>query len=406
MRTLTAKRRRRLGMIRQRKTHANVLVGVLGALLFTSAAFAENIDPDEPRISPLRSKGGDAQSVQGNVPPRVLKLPVIMASHGGPILVGYYDADAGVYYPWQGVSVRYKNLPWLNAGSGPRTLNLAEQHLKVTAVNPPIRLLKKGKKFAPGFVDSGNRQFFTWKGILLDQEQLKSAALPSKSALVTPDRLGKLTEVEIYPTIHLLMRLRPSARKQAEIGAKLTMMALAARIPNLQQIPTKDDLQLMQLVAGTRKLDAAVLLIKCLAFNIAPRSSKQKGASATDRLPAVRLLRKYFGAQVCPLLIAEALRTSNTWLKNRCAAAIQEIASKDQVDELQRTFSLEPSADAAEGDFGKLLDSKNLDLEVPTPTKLSEYKILEYEVSPESWLKTKNTELHYILKDPPDEKKP
>jgi hypothetical protein len=131
-------------------------------------------------------------------------------------------------------------------------------------------------------------------------------------------------------------------------------------------LATSEVIELMEQAAETRRVDAAYLLIRGLAFNLNPDSSNESLGLA-DMIPAVRLLKDKYGVNILPILFAEAITAKEPWLRKRIAFTIREVAGRARVLELSEVFSLERSQAEGARDLVMLLAAKKIDIELYSP---------------------------------------
>ena len=188
-----------------------------------------------------------------------------------------------------------------------------------------------------------------------------------------------------------------------EIYARLEKMSgeeivrfIRRMIPVSPAYPTIELRIAMYMVARTRRLDAALLLIRSLALNEDPEQSRdgyippnqfEPEKLFTDLPPnerkmvmahflspifamrmqatliqAIRALRSHYGSQVLPLLFVEGISTDKKWMRERCALAVRIIGKKEEIRRLRAVFSLDTSENAGAKEFSRLLDEEKLEV--------------------------------------------
>lgn len=142
-----------------------------------------------------------------------------------------------------------------------------------------------------------------------------------------------------------------------------SLAILESLLPSNPAIATRETVEVLTAAAETRRLDAAYLLIRGLAFNFDPHSSNEK-RSLSDMIPAVGLLRKYYSEDVLPVLVFEGLATEHFWLRQRVALAVREIAGRDRIEELEGIFSLRENKSSSAKELVVLLEVEQIRIEL------------------------------------------
>jgi hypothetical protein len=84
--------------------------------------------------------------------------------------------------------------------------------------------------------------------------------------------------------------------------------------------------------------------------------------SREGMLPAVRMMRVYFGDSLAPLLFSEGIQTKVPWLRSRIAFAAKKVCSPEVIQTMTLTFSLAESRSLSARDFLSLLSRKEEDI--------------------------------------------
>lgn len=121
---------------------------------------------------------------------------------------------------------------------------------------------------------------------------------------------------------------------------------------------------LVQEIAKTRRLDAAVSLIHCFGFNDDPSWGHQR--SSQELIPTIQLLRLYYDKSIVPVIYAEALQNAQPWFRERAALAIKSMLTDAEIKKMNQTFSLESNNNAEARAFTASLLSKSEDVELAT----------------------------------------
>lgn len=122
----------------------------------------------------------------------------------------------------------------------------------------------------------------------------------------------------------------------------------------------------MESAAATRRFDAANLIIDALRYNYDPLASNES-RSQEDLIPAIGILKRYYGEAVCPLLMFKAVTTEDEYLRERCALAVKVIASSTSIKRYRKAFSLDCTEDLGGRHLRELLDREPLKVHIESP---------------------------------------
>lgn len=144
-------------------------------------------------------------------------------------------------------------------------------------------------------------------------------------------------------------------------------------VPKVPAVINGEALDLMYQAAKTKRLDAAMLLIKCLAFNFDPTISNEERRQDM-MIPAIQLLKDHFGETVAPLLYAEAIASDQKWFRDRSALAARTILSPEVILKMNNIFALESTLNPNAKDFAASLIADTIDIHfaIPSEKKLKE----------------------------------
>lgn len=157
----------------------------------------------------------------------------------------------------------------------------------------------------------------------------------------------------------------------------VSLKALADILPTTPAVATDEILLLMNEVATTKRLDAAYLLIGGLAFNMNPDIGGNESLGAEEMIPSITLMKIYFDKEVLPLLMYEGLTEKEEWFRKRVALAIRYIATKQEIQELVKVFSLRVSGDRVGSNLATYLESEELEVELYSPIKEGHKELIE-----------------------------
>ncbi|MGD9128299.1 MAG: hypothetical protein PVH19_13055 [Planctomycetia bacterium] len=122
-------------------------------------------------------------------------------------------------------------------------------------------------------------------------------------------------------------------------------------------IRNRETLDAMVAAAATKRLDAAVLLIDALKYNYEPLCSNEMWSQRT-LIPSITRLKVNYGTQVGPLLMFRGVTTTDLIMRERCALAVKNIASKEEIANYKKAFSFDKATNPKAVEFGQLLDKE------------------------------------------------
>jgi hypothetical protein len=108
--------------------------------------------------------------------------------------------------------------------------------------------------------------------------------------------------------------------------------------------PTPEIKQLIQEVGATKRLDAALILVRALAFSMNP-IGQGESFSPFGSMPAAQALKANFGSQVLPILMYQGLTTKEAWMQTRLALTIRSIGTQEEIQRLNQVFSTAETRD-------------------------------------------------------------
>jgi hypothetical protein len=154
--------------------------------------------------------------------------------------------------------------------------------------------------------------------------------------------------------------LQNGAARPAQPQSDELLARLEAQIPKDPATAlTPEIVQLLEEVGATKRLDAAMLLIRSLAFAWNPIGWSES-KSAFDCVPAAGALQRNFGSQALPLLMAAGVTTDESWRQIRIAVAMRGIGSAAEIERLTKAFALAENRDPAAVRFAARLSEREL----------------------------------------------
>jgi len=149
------------------------------------------------------------------------------------------------------------------------------------------------------------------------------------------------------------------SRKPADVDALLAR--LEAQVPN-EPAGTSPELNaLIDEVGATKRLDAAVLLIRALSVSFSPVGESEH-RSPFGLMPAAEALQRNFGSSVLPLLMFSGLTTDKAWLQTRIALAMRGIGSEAEIQSVRQAFSVDEQSNPMAQKFDARLAEPKLRL--------------------------------------------
>lgn len=146
----------------------------------------------------------------------------------------------------------------------------------------------------------------------------------------------------------------------------LLLRQLSVKVPDVPTFVDRETVDLMREVAETKRPEAAKLLIKCLAYNYDP-FNQDEDRSDDMMIPAIQLLKYFFGESAIPLLYEEALSTDKVWFRDRIALAVSTILPESGVKELKERALSDAGVQPHAFEFYESLSAEHLDLQFNAP---------------------------------------
>lgn len=148
------------------------------------------------------------------------------------------------------------------------------------------------------------------------------------------------TEAQTPPLEQLLSERDPHEIAQ-EADFDVLLSALEKALPSTPANPKRRQKTLMYALAMTKDPQAIPVLSRALAFNLNPLVSRE-WLAIEDRIPAMGLLKKYFGEVALPQLYEDAIKAEQDWYRTRIAYTIRLIGLGPE--ETRKQFRLESVA--------------------------------------------------------------
>ncbi len=148
---------------------------------------------------------------------------------------------------------------------------------------------------------------------------------------------------------------------QKPVDADALLARLEARIPNEPTTVTPDLVLLIDEVGATKRLDAAMLLIRALSLSFSPIGSNET-RSMFDLFPAATALKRHYGPSVLPLLMFSGVTTEKGWLQTRIALVMRGIGSEADIQSMRQAFSVGEKANPTAQKFAARLAERELRL--------------------------------------------
>jgi hypothetical protein len=135
---------------------------------------------------------------------------------------------------------------------------------------------------------------------------------------------------------------------------KATVPEKPTVVSSLEQIKT------MREAAETKQDDVLHLLVKCLAYNLDP-DNRNETLSTTELIPAISIIKEFYGEKAGEPLYKEALSTDKKWLIDRISLAVKAILSDEKTKALNAQFKVDSSSSAGNY-FAEVLAKDKLEI--------------------------------------------
>ena len=165
------------------------------------------------------------------------------------------------------------------------------------------------------------------------------------------------------------------ARSAEEETAQM-LARLESVIPAKPTEVTPEIYGLMEQAGSTKRLDAASLLIRALAFNWSVSGSNEyKGLF--EMITAAPILQRDYGASALPLLLFQGVTTDQEWMRKRIAFVVKTLAGRQELARVVEAFSLKTSDDPKARQFTALLEQSQIDIYLANPALESAEQLIE-----------------------------
>jgi hypothetical protein len=168
------------------------------------------------------------------------------------------------------------------------------------------------------------------------------------------------TIMALWLTASLLLSAQTLASTPA-VPVETLLARLEAQIPSEPSSPTPDIVRLINEVGATKRLDAAFLLARALAFGFSP-IGQGESKSAFSLMPAAQALKENYGAHALPVLMFAGVTAKEGWLQTRIALTIRGIGSAEEVLRLRSAFSTDETRDPIARQFAARLTQPEVSL--------------------------------------------
>jgi hypothetical protein len=147
----------------------------------------------------------------------------------------------------------------------------------------------------------------------------------------------------------------PAANKTNKIEK---LKAMIVEKPTL--VSSLEQIKIMREAAETKQDDVLHLLVKCLAYNHDP-DSRNEILSQTELIPAISIIKEFYGEKAGESLYKEALSTDKKWLIDRISLAVKAILSDEKTKSLNAQFEVN-SSNPAGNYFAEVLAKDKLEI--------------------------------------------
>jgi|SRR5579859_1296757 len=171
-------------------------------------------------------------------------------------------------------------------------------------------------------------------------------------------------KIFVSSIVFILLSVFPCTVVSQEISDNQKIKQLENLVPAEPTVIDGSTKVLMQEVAKTQRVDAALILVRCLGFNDDPEWGHPR--SAQELIPAIQLLKLHYGKTVAPIIYVEALRSDHPWFRDRAALAVRSMLSQSEIHKMDQLFSLDSNKSANAQAFISSLSSNAPDVELAT----------------------------------------
>lgn len=130
-------------------------------------------------------------------------------------------------------------------------------------------------------------------------------------------------------------------------------------IPDGPALATPEIVRLIHEAGATKRLDAAMLLIRALAFSFSPVGSGES-RNLFGLFPAAEAIQRNFGSSALPLLMLSGVSTGEAWLQTRIALVMREMGSEAEIRATREAFSVSEESHSTARSFVARLTEREL----------------------------------------------
>jgi hypothetical protein len=119
------------------------------------------------------------------------------------IAPGYYDGDKKTCYVWRGILFPISHVPKHYASPYNPILSIDPDEVQFTIAeyDPVVSYLKlESSKIGVGYFGLGRKDFYRWKGVVIEPEEIPDEAAKEPNRVLDPKR----TIIEVDPPKHIL----------------------------------------------------------------------------------------------------------------------------------------------------------------------------------------------------------
>lgn len=128
----------------------------------------------------------------------------------------------------------------------------------------------------------------------------------------------------------------PAAADRQDDAARMNVArleGLCAQPPQAAAEADRETVALMHAAAQSRRPEVALILVRCLSFNLSPDAADES-LSLAEKIPAIGLLKEFFGEASAAPLYEEGGATEQKWYRDRIALAARTVLSPEKVEEM------------------------------------------------------------------------
>jgi hypothetical protein len=177
------------------------IAGMIAIILLAAGIYLKTRE----RVAPAPKKVPESE-LDFTLDPFVLEHPVKVAFLDDDLFFPcYYDSTGKTLYRWNGVNLGSYQVPRVYSAAPSGVVILRAKDFNVVTVEAPIKYFHTAKGYSPGYLDTTSWEFFAWKGVVLEKDELLEKSTDGEHALITQS-FPRITVTDIAIPEHLKSR--------------------------------------------------------------------------------------------------------------------------------------------------------------------------------------------------------